>query len=134
MPASSSSAPEAWIRLRGHEALAATAELIYQNPRTRMTRATLILLGCWIIAPIAFIVPPHIPWAVLAFGGGLYLAVRQWRGEYLVNAFSGECPRCHAALRLAPGTKIRLPYAIDCFQCHHEPVLEIGPVAESPGG
>jgi hypothetical protein len=127
VPSTSSASPasNAWIRLRGHEPLPATAELSYIPSRTRAIRAVLVLLGCWIAAPVLFFIPPHIPWVILAAAGGVYLAVRQWRGEYLVGRFSGACPRCGAALKIEQGAKIRLPHTIDCYQCHHDPTLEV---------
>ncbi|MDR0788085.1 MAG: hypothetical protein LBG44_09490 [Gemmatimonadota bacterium] len=121
----------AWLRLRGHEALPATAELSWRPARGRFTRAVLILIGCWALAPALFFIPPHLPWVVLAVGGGIYLAIRQWRGEYVVGRFSGECPRCRAALAVTSGTRIRLPHLINCFHCHHEPTLEVTAEATS---
>lgn len=114
------------LMLRGHEPRPAFLDLEYRSPRTRATRALLSLLGLWALAPLVFIVPPHIPWALLAVVSGLYLAYRQWTGEYLVHRFEGRCPRCEADLPLAPGSRIRLPHAMVCYQCHHEPVLEVG--------
>jgi hypothetical protein len=122
----------AWIRLRGHEAVAACVDLVYRSPRTRLTSTVLTIFGGLVLAPVLFFIPPHVPWVLLAVGGGTYLGVRQWRGEYVVSSFTGECPRCHTALTIAPGTKIRLPHSMDCFQCHHEPVLEVTGAADAP--
>ncbi len=111
--------------LPGHESVPASADVIYRPARERSTRAILTLVGFFVLAPIVFFVPPHIPWVLIAFGSGIYFGLRQWRGEYVVQSFTGECPRCHSPLTIEPGTRIRLPHRLDCFNCHHEPSLEI---------
>lgn len=112
------------IALPGHEPVPARVQLVFRPARERLTRALLTLFGFWVLVPIVFIIPPHIPWALIAFVCGIYFGFKQWRGEYVVQSFSGECPRCHSALRIEPGSRIRLPHQMDCFNCHHEPVLE----------
>ena len=113
------------LTLRGHEARPATLDVEYRAPRTRATRAALALAGCWLLAPIVFLLPPHLPWAIAAVLAGLYFSYRQWTGEYQVHRFEGSCPRCGAELPLPPGSRIRLPHPMVCYQCHHEPVLEV---------
>jgi hypothetical protein len=117
--------PEAQLTLRGHDPRPAVLEVVYRSPRTRATKAILSLLGCWILGLVVVLIPPHIPWVIAAFVAGIYFSVRQWRGEYVVQRFQGECPRCGAALPLPPGSRIRFPHPMTCFQCHHEPVLEV---------
>jgi hypothetical protein len=113
------------IRLRGYASTTAELDLTYRNPRTRMTSAVLVLLGCWALAPIVFFVPPHIPWALGAAGAGVYLAYRRWTGEYIVHSFAGNCPNCGQALTLKPDQQVKLPHTIPCFSCHHEPQLQL---------
>jgi hypothetical protein len=113
------------LSLRGHEPRPALLEVEYRSPKTRITRALLTLLGFWLLAPLVAIIPPHIPWALLAFVAGIYLAVKQWTGEYVVQRFEGQCPRCETPLPLPPGTRIKLPHRMVCFQCHHEPLLQV---------
>ena len=117
------SAP-ARLALRGHEPRPAVLEVVYRSPRSRAARALLALVGLWALAPVVALVPPHVPWALLAFLAGIYLAVRQWTGEYVVERFEGSCPRCAAPLTLQPGSRIRIPHRLVCYACHHEPVLE----------
>jgi hypothetical protein len=114
------------LSLRGHQPRPAVLEVVYRPPRVRATRALLSLLGLWALAPLVAIVPPHIPWAILAFLGGIYLAFRQWTGEYVVQRFEGACPRCETPLPLPPGSRIKLPHRMVCYNCHHEPLLEVG--------
>ncbi len=119
--------PDARMVLPGHESLPARVEVVYRPSRERLTRALLTLLGFWLLAPIAFIIPPHVPWSLIALVCGIYFGFKQWRGEYVLRSFSGECPRCRSNLQIEPGTKIRLPHRLDCFNCHHEPWLELTP-------
>lgn len=122
---SSTVSESARLTLAGHEPVAAQATVVYRPARERTTRALIALLGFWALVPIVFFIPPHIPWALIAFVCGIYFSIKQWRGEYIVQSFTGECPRCHSPLTIAPGTRIRLPHKIDCFNCHHEPSLEV---------
>lgn len=115
----------AWVRLPGHEAVAAHADVDHRNRRTRIVRSIVALGATLVITPIVFILPPHIPWMVIALVWGGYTAHQQWRGEFVVRSFEGVCPRCHSPLVIEPGTKIRLPHQVDCFNCHHEPTLVI---------
>jgi hypothetical protein len=120
-------APSARITLSAHPSAPARVEVVYQPVLDRATRSLASLLICWGLIPVAVFVPPHYPWviALLAFGG--YFAHRYWTGRYVVQAFSGSCPRCGRALELGAGTRIDLPHTLTCFGCHHEPVLEVVP-------
>lgn len=113
------------LTLRGHEPRPAELEVEYRDARTRMTRAALSLVGLWLLAPLVFLLPPHLPWGFGAVIAGIFFAYRQWTGEYIVRRFEGGCPRCGTALSLPPGSRIRLPHAMNCYHCHHEPVLEV---------
>lgn len=110
--------------LGGHEPTPAAVDLEYRPPRTRLVRAGVALLVSVALLPLVLL-PPHVVWALLALAAGPFLAYREWTGEYLVRSFAGKCPRCGNALAIKPGSRIRLPYALDCFQCHHHPRLEV---------
>jgi hypothetical protein len=117
--------PAATVRLRGHEPVPARVELIRHSRRTRTTKALLTLVAAVVAAPIVFLLPPHVPWALGALVVGGYFAYRQWTGEYEVRSFAGSCPRCGAALPIEAGARIRLPHTVNCYQCHHEPTLVV---------
>lgn len=117
--------PPAQLSLRGHEPKPADISLERRSRQTRMTKSVLSLVGFLILAPIVALIPPHIPWVILAVAAGFYFAYRQWTGEYVVHGFKGECPRCGNSLEIKPGSKIKLPMDMDCFQCHHQPTLEV---------
>ena len=99
-----------------------------------MARTVVALACCWGIVPLVNWVPPHYPWASLAFLAGIYLAHRQWVGRYRVSFFAGLCPRCGSAISLGVDRCISLPHTLTCYSCHFEPRLEVRFVdsADSP--
>jgi hypothetical protein len=90
-----------------------------------VTSALLTLLGFLVLAPIAFLVPPHIPWALAAVIVGFYLAYRRWTGEFIVHSLEATCPSCGKPLTMKPDQYVRLPHTIPCFNCHQEPELRL---------
>lgn len=115
--------PPARLHLPGSGTAPAEIEAIAQPRGARLTRALLALFGSWALIPLVFFIPPHFPWVAAAFGGGLYLALRFWRGELYVSSFEGACPRCGTALELKPGARIRRRQTLDCYGCHRQPEL-----------
>jgi len=116
--------PNARLILAGHQAVPARLDATARPTRTRAIRAVLWLVGLWVLAPVVFFIPPHIPWVLGAFFGGIYMAYTQWNGHFIVNHFEGSCPRCSNPLTIKPGTKIRLPHRMTCYNCHQQPTLE----------
>ena len=90
---------------------------------TRTTRAAVILATTLVLAPVAFLVPPHFLWPLVVLAAGAYLAYRAWTGEYIVHAFEGACPRCGEPLAIEPGTRVRGRQRVECYGCHREPEL-----------
>jgi hypothetical protein len=97
----------------------------YRSRRTRLTSALLVLLGCWILAPLLFLIPPHLPWGLGALVAGLFLAYRRWTGEYVVHSFEGRCPGCDGSLTMKPDQLVQLPHTMPCYNCHQEPELKL---------
>jgi hypothetical protein len=121
--------PDARLVLPGSGTTPAEVEMVYQPRATRLTRALLTLVVSWLIIPVVFFIPPHFPWVLGAFLGGLYFAWRFWRGEFYVSSFRGACPRCGTALELRPGARIRREQTLECYGCHRRPEL----IVDGPG-
>ena len=100
--------------------------MIARSRPERYLRAIGSLVGCWALVPVVFFIPPHVEWAALLAITGLYLARKQWRGEYKVIALRAVCPACDALLALKPNVVLKLPHAMSC-SCLRDPVLELGP-------
>jgi hypothetical protein len=122
---SSSQSPAARLVLAGHAPTPAQVQVRPRPRKQRMVRALTLLVVFWALVPLVFLIPPHLPWALGAFAAGIYFALRSLRGEYVVDAFSGACPRCGEPLKVAPGTLVKLPYTVTCYSCHHEPALQV---------
>jgi hypothetical protein len=122
--------PPAILRLPGHESAPARAEAVFRPRSVRLTHALLSLALYWGLTPVVALIPPHLPWALTAFGLGIYFAWANWRGEYKIRRFEGACPRCGNELEIEEGSKISLPHRMTCYNCHHEPVLYM----DSPRG
>ncbi len=90
----------------------------------RLKRAAVRLVLCWLAIPVVGLVPPHVPWVLIALVAGPYLARREWIGDYVVQRFDGRCPSCHAPLELAAGSNVRLPTALHCPGCRRQVRLE----------
>ena len=113
------------LTLAGHPPVEGVAKLEFRPRSVRVTRAAVSLLGFWLLAPIVFFLPPHIPWAAGAFLAGLFFGYRNLRGTFIVHSFTAPCPRCQSPLVIAPGEKIRSPHTLDCYNCHFSPELEV---------
>jgi hypothetical protein len=101
--------------------------------RTRGERAVLTgmtLAGSWLLAPLAFLIPPYFESGAIAIVLGLYFARRAWVGEWRALRMEGVCPRCDHALSLKPGTMLYLPHTLHCRGCRAELWLELEPAPE----
>jgi hypothetical protein len=112
------------VRVFGFEASRGELAAIYRPRPVRIARAAAALAACWLAIPIVFFIPPHAEWVLLAFGGGLYLFGKYWRGEYELQRIEAPCPACATPLRLRAGSTIRFPHGTACFACHLEPWIE----------
>lgn len=113
------------LELPGSGTGSARVEVTHQPRGARGLRAMGVILVSWALIPLVFFIPPHLPWVLLAFFGGLFVAWRLWRGTFLVRTFEGDCPRCGEPLKLDPGTRIRSRHTLDCFNCHRQPDLVV---------
>ena len=116
-------APAAELRVFGE--VPTPAELtVYVRTRAWRLRGTITRVALTaVLAPVAFLVPPHAPWGVGALAGGLFLARRRWTERFTIESFAGTCPRCGRALTLAKGSRMLVPHSLPCHGCHHEVLL-----------
>jgi hypothetical protein len=119
------------VALFGHPPSPATLVVEPRSAVTRRTRAITGLLGCWLLMPVVFFIPPHAEWVLLLFFGGIYICRKEWTAEYVLRQFEGNCPRCGTALRVKGGTTLRFPHGIPCPGCRHTCALEAG-AADAP--
>lgn len=113
------------LTLFGFAPVPAHVRVIHRPRSLRLSRALLWLVGCWALAPLVGLLPPHLPWALTAFGAGIYFARTNWRGTYEIQSLEARCPSCGHALTVKPGTRVGVEYPITCYNCHQEPLLEL---------
>ena len=114
---------EARLVLPGAGASTAAVAAVAQPSARRTTRALAIALVTVAVAPISFLLPPHLLWPLIVLSVGGYFAWREWWGEYVIESFEGTCPRCEEPLSVDPGTRARGRHRIECYGCHREPEL-----------
>jgi hypothetical protein len=107
----------------------ATAARLDVYRRTRPERAAFTLAGCWLVAPLAFMIPPYLESGLIALAVGAYLARRAWVGEWVVRHMDGTCPRCAATMTLRPESVLYLPHTMRCAACGTECWMELEPAA-----
>lgn len=116
------------LTLFGYPAVAARARLRERSRGERVRRAALYGGGLLLFTPVVALIPPHAPWVLGALGFGAYLARSHLRGTYEVLELHAVCPACGQVLELKPGTRLRLPHGVTCFNCHRESILEQVPL------
>jgi hypothetical protein len=107
----------------GDDPTTVSLQVLPRSTRWRAARAAPLLAGGLVLAPVAFILPPHVPWALGVAGTGAFLAHRKWRERRTLTGLDGPCPHCGTALTLAGDTALRSPHTHDCDACHHHVTL-----------
>lgn len=103
----------------GGEWSPARARVIERSAAWRR-RAALMQLGWWLLVPIVFWIPPHLPWvvAVLVIGG--YRAMGRWREHRTLVSLYGPCPRCGTAQDFPELGRMTQPHTVHCASCRWE--------------
>lgn len=117
--------PPARLVLFGFSPTQARVETVARTRSWRVTRALFIGLATLGLTPLVALVPPHVPWALLALGSGGLLAVRRLREQATLRAFEGNCPRCGAFQTIESPVRLRDPHRFPCSACHHDLTLEV---------
>jgi hypothetical protein len=112
--------PEVPARLHfGGKTTEARAQVIERSARWRQVGAAQQLLW-WLLAPVAFFIPPHIPWVLLVLGiGGYRAAVRLMEHRTLVS-LHGACPKCGTEQAFTELGRMRHPHKVTCASCRWE--------------
>lgn len=92
----------------------------------RVARSILSIVAAAFLAPLVFLIPPHLEWVILTVAGGVYWARKNWVAEFVVASCDAVCPRCHSPITIKSGTTLRLPHTVVCYSCHEHPALERG--------
>lgn len=112
---------------RGH------VHVIARTSGWRVSHATPPLVIGLLLAPVLFIVPPHVPWALGAVGVGVLLAVRKWNERLTLTRVAVPCPHCGQPLPRTGPVALRQPHSLSCDACHHHVTLIVRPSAlEAP--
>lgn len=117
---------EARLSLFGFVPTPATLSATRRPRAERVLRAIFAVATAVVVAPIVFLIPPHIEWVVLTVITGLYWTRKNWIAELVVESLNAVCPRCYARVTAKAGTTLRLPHGLVCYSCHEHPVLELG--------
>ena len=117
--------PPARLSCFGAAPTPARAELVERPASWRTTRA-LLALGIGVgIAPLAAIVPPHLPWAAAALIGGGVIARNRWREHYTLLSLAGTCPRCAGTIEQQPQRRLAAVPTVTCGHCGETVLLEV---------
>ena len=103
----------------------ANVELIPRSPGWRATRALLAIAIGLGGAPVLFILPPHVPWALAAVGTGAFFARRFATEHRTLVRLDGHCPRCRADIRMEKQTPLKDPHPLSCGGCGNDVLLEV---------
>jgi len=96
----------------------------HRSVATRVGRAAVALVVAWLLAfPAIFFPVVHFVLVPGLVVGGVVLAGLRLAESRTLARVRGVCPRCHAALDLAPGGRFRLPRVVQCGRCRNELTL-----------
>jgi len=106
-------------------AVEASVPLLRWTPDEVRSRSTRALLLCWAAAPVVAVVPPHIPWLLLALTAGPVAGWLRGRERARVLDASLPCPDCGQAALLET-QPVQWPLAVRCRPCGN--VLGVEPL------
>lgn len=92
------------------------ARVIERSARWRRTSAMRELL--WLVlAPVAFLVPPHVPSVILVIGLALFRAFGRMREHRTLVSLHGTCPKCGTEQDFTELGRMRRPHKVQCSSC-----------------
>ena len=106
----------------------ATAQVLERTARWRRIHA-LRELAWWLLAPVAFFIPPHLPWVLLVLGAGGVRAFARIREHRTLVSLHGTCPRCGAEQEFTELGRMREPHMVQCAHCRWSLLAEVARAA-----
>jgi len=103
----------------GGEWSEARARVIERTARWRRGSA-LAQLGLWLLVPVVFWIPPHIPWVLLVLGVGAMRALNRFREHRTLVSLRGPCPKCGAEQEFRETGRMKQPHTVHCASCRWE--------------
>jgi hypothetical protein len=100
-----------------------TFALLARPASWRITRSLLSILIGWGLIPVVALIPPHFPWAILAFFGGAWFARRYAQERFTLLELTGECPQCTTDIRSNEQCAFRVTDPIHCPGCRQSLLL-----------
>jgi hypothetical protein len=103
----------------GGEWSQARARVIERTAAWRRSSA-LTQLAWWLLVPIVFWLPPHIPWVLLVLGIGAYRALNRYREFRTLVSLHGPCPKCGMEQEFHETGRMKQPHTVHCAHCRWE--------------
>ena len=97
----------------------ARARVIERTASWRRSSA-LAQLGLWLLAPVVFWIPPHIPWVLLVLGVGAMRALNRFREHRTLVSLRGHCPKCGTEQEFRELGRMKNPHTVHCAHCRWE--------------
>ena len=118
--------PEVPARLSlGGQTSEARARVIERSAAWRHASA-LRQLAWWLLLPIVFWIPPHIPWVVVVLGLGAMRAFGRLREHRTLVSVHGVCPKCGTEQDFAETGRMQEPHhTVTCASCKWDLRLEV---------
>ncbi|HEX8243701.1 MAG TPA: hypothetical protein VF541_09400 [Longimicrobium sp.] len=124
--------PEVPARLvfMGGQASEARARVLDRTPRWRRSRALRDLLLV-LVAPAAFVVPPHVIWPPILALIGVILAFNHIREHRTLLSLHGPCPKCGAEQEFRELGRMGSPHKVTCAQCRWDLYVDVPRASEA---
>jgi hypothetical protein len=112
------------IVFAGGEWRPARARVIERSPAWRRS-AALMQLWWWLLAPVVFWIPPHIPWVLAVLAIGAVRAMNRFREYRTLVSLRGTCPRCGTEQDFPEVGRMKQPHNVHCAACRWELQVQV---------
>lgn len=113
--------PEVPARLvfAGGQRSEARARVIERTAAWRRS-AAVMQLGWWLLIPVVFWIPPHLPWVLVVLIVGAVRAMNRYREYRTLVSLRGACPKCGTEQDFTELGRMRQPHVVHCASCRWE--------------